>query len=95
MIKGGRIWGKSINRTGEKIRRLTLIEYKKIKHKNITRYYYYCKCDCGNELWIRADSLSGYTGVTWDKLNKKWYAYITFKKKNCRLGSYLNKEFNM
>ncbi|WP_143316850.1 AP2 domain-containing protein [Clostridium sp. HBUAS56017] len=49
--------GKAIDHTGEKIGRLTLL---KRKREN-KRTYYYCKCDCGNKLWIRADSLNGNT----------------------------------
>lgn len=45
--------GKPIDLTGQIIGRLTILERKRENN----RTYYYCKCDCGNELWIRADSL--------------------------------------
>ena len=35
--------------TGKKIGKLTLKERKRENN----RTYYYCKCDCGNSLWIR------------------------------------------
>ena len=37
--------------TGKKIGMLTLLERKRENN----RTYYYCRCDCGNEKWIRAD----------------------------------------
>ena len=40
--------------TGNKIGKLLLTERKRENN----RTYYYCKCDCGNSLWIRADSLT-------------------------------------
>lgn len=41
------------NLVGTKIGRLTLIKRKRENN----RTYYYCRCDCGNEKWIRADHL--------------------------------------
>lgn len=45
--------GKPIDLTGHIIGKLTILERKRENN----RTYYYCRCDCGNELWIRADSL--------------------------------------
>lgn len=45
--------GKAVDLTGKKIEMLTILERKRENN----RTYYYCKCDCGNEKWIRADSL--------------------------------------
>lgn len=42
------------NLTGSKIGKLTLLERKRENNKT----YYYCKCECGNEKWIRADTLN-------------------------------------
>lgn len=38
----------------DRIGMLTVLERKKIKNK----YYYLCKCECGNTKWIRSDSLT-------------------------------------
>lgn len=38
---------------GDKIAMLTLLD----KKRENNRTYYYCKCDCGNEKWIRADAI--------------------------------------
>ena len=46
--------GKAIDLTGTKIGMLSIIE-RKIENN---RTYYFCKCDCGNEKWIRSDSLT-------------------------------------
>ena len=46
--------GKAIDLTGTKVGKLTLIE-KCLKNGKTG---YYCKCECGNEKWIRADSLT-------------------------------------
>ncbi|NGT85713.1 AP2 domain-containing protein [Clostridium perfringens] len=45
--------GNSKDLTGERIGMLTLVKRKREKN----RTYYYCKCDCGNSKWIRADCL--------------------------------------
>lgn len=49
--------GKAKDLTGQKIGRLKLI--KRVREKK--RTYYYCECDCGNKVKIRADSLNGNT----------------------------------
>jgi hypothetical protein len=43
--------------TGRKFNRLTLVKIKYFKKDgtNLPHYYWFCKCDCGNEIWIRAD----------------------------------------
>ena len=38
---------------------------------------------------VRKNSLSGVTGVTWDKNNKRWIAKITHSKKGIYLGSFM------
>lgn len=43
--------------TESKIGTLLLLERKREKN----RTYYLCKCDCGNEKWIRSDRLTGET----------------------------------
>lgn len=40
--------------TGSRVGMLLLLERKRENNKT----YYYCKCDCGNEKWIRADRIS-------------------------------------
>lgn len=40
--------------TGSRIGKLLLLERKRENN----RTFYYCKCDCGNEKWIRADHIS-------------------------------------
>lgn len=42
------------NLIGSRIGKLEVLERKREK----SRTYYYCKCDCGNNRWIRADSLT-------------------------------------
>lgn len=44
----------AIDLTGNRIGKLEILERK----REGRRTYYYCKCDCGNEKWIRADSLT-------------------------------------
>lgn len=39
--------------TGQKINMLTLLKRK----REDNRTFYYCKCDCGNEKWMRADRI--------------------------------------
>lgn len=39
--------------TGSRVGKLLLLERK----RDNNRTFYYCKCDCGNEKWIRADVL--------------------------------------
>ncbi len=46
--------GKGIDLTGQKFNRLTVL---KRKREN-KRTYYYCRCDCKNELWVRSDCLT-------------------------------------
>lgn len=46
--------GRLIDLTGQKIGKLKILERKRENN----RTYYYCKCDCNNKLWIRADSLT-------------------------------------
>lgn len=43
------------DKTGQKIGKLTLL---KRKRENL-RTFYYCKCDCGNEKWMRDDAIKG------------------------------------
>lgn len=43
---------------GDRVGKLTLLKEKKEKVGNQYRKYFYCHCDCGNEKWIRVDSLS-------------------------------------
>lgn len=45
--------GKAIDLTGTKIGMLSIIE-RKIENN---RTYYLCKCDCGNEKWLRSDCI--------------------------------------
>lgn len=40
--------------TGSRVGKLLLLERKRENNKT----YYYCKCGCGNEKWIRADNLT-------------------------------------
>ena len=40
-------------KVGDKVGMLTLLD----KKRENKRTYFYCKCDCGNEKWIRADSI--------------------------------------
>lgn len=40
--------------TGSRVRGLLLLKRKRENN----RTYYYCKCDCGNEKWIRSDILN-------------------------------------
>lgn len=40
---------------------------------------------------IHKDNTSGFKGVSWHKINRKWTAYITHKWKRIYLGSYHNK----
>ena len=40
--------------TGSRVGKLLLLERKRENNKT----FYYCKCDCGNEKWIRADNLT-------------------------------------
>lgn len=42
------------NLTGSRIGKLLLLDRKRENN----RTYYYCRCDCGSEKWIRADALS-------------------------------------
>lgn len=49
--------------TGTKVGKLLLLERK--RENNHT--YYYCKCDCGNTKWIRADTLSKITNCGCDR----------------------------
>ena len=42
-----------IDLTGQKIGKLEVLKRKRENN----RTYYYCKCECGNEKWIRADAL--------------------------------------
>lgn len=47
------------NLTGEKFGRLTVIGVsKKVESGNRERYYWRCKCDCGNEKEVRTDCLT-------------------------------------
>lgn len=41
---------------------------------------------------VRSNSTSGVTGVSWNKSQEKWIAYITKSKKRIYLGSFLNLE---
>lgn len=41
---------------------------------------------------LKRNNTSGYIGVTWDKVRKKWRAQIRFKNKNIYLGRYTNIE---
>lgn len=43
-------------------------------------------------LSISIKNTSGYKGVCWDKLNKKWIVNIFYNNKQFNLGRYLNKE---
>lgn len=45
----------------------------------------------GNMKIDRSNNTSGYKGVSWEKLNKKWSARIKVHKKSVRLGMYLCK----
>ena len=40
--------------TGSRVGKLLLLERKRENNKT----FYYCRCDCGNEKWIRADALT-------------------------------------
>lgn len=45
--------------TGEKFGRLAVIRVsRKVKSGNRERYYWQCKCDCGNEKEVRTDCLT-------------------------------------
>ena len=47
------------NLTGEKFGRLTIIGVsRKVESGNRERYYWRCKCDCGNEKEVRTDCLT-------------------------------------
>jgi len=38
----------------------------------------------------QSNNINGYKGVYWNKIQKKWFATITFKGKTYYLGSYDN-----
>lgn len=40
---------------------------------------------------IRKDNCSGYKGVKWNKINKKWQSYINVNGKHFYLGEFINK----
>lgn len=40
---------------------------------------------------LKSNNTSGYKGVTWDPVNKKWVAQIMFNRKNIKLGRFKNK----
>ena len=40
---------------------------------------------------IRNDNSSGYKGIKWNKVNKKWQSYINVNKKHIYLGEYQDK----
>lgn len=44
---------RAMRKVGDRVGRLTLLQEKREKG----RKFFYCKCDCGNEKWIRADHL--------------------------------------
>lgn len=44
--------------TGQKIEMLTILFRKRETVNGRPRTFYYCKCDCGNEKWIRADRIT-------------------------------------
>lgn len=67
------------NLTGTRIGKLTLLERK----RENKRTFYYCKCECGNEKWIRADGLKNTRSC--GCLAKE----TQFKKENLK-----NKKFN-
>lgn len=64
--------------TGSRVEKLLLLERKRENN----RTFYYCKCDCGNEKWIRADVLlkaksCGCERIEKLKCNEKLYnAYL-------------------
>lgn len=39
---------------GDRVGKLTILK----KEKRNSRFYFYCRCDCGNEKWIRTDALT-------------------------------------
>lgn len=43
---------------GDRVGKLTLLKEKKEKVGDYYRKYFYCHCDCGNDKWIRSDSLA-------------------------------------
>jgi len=50
---------KSMDLTGQKIGMLEILKRKReLDDKGRTRTFYYCKCDCENEKWIRADCIT-------------------------------------
>lgn len=51
---------------GDKVGMLTLLQKKREKN----RTYYYCRCDCGTEKWIRADTI-GKSTISCGCYNKK------------------------
>lgn len=50
--------GRVKNLTGQKIEMLTILFRKRETVNGRPRTFYYCKCDCGNEKWIRADRIT-------------------------------------
>ena len=48
------------------------------------------KQDNAKNVRRHCDNTSGHNGVTWDKKNKKWYAYITVNGVMHNLGRYKN-----
>lgn len=75
--------------TGSRVGKLLLLERKRENN----RTYYFCKCDCGNEKWIRADVLlkaesCGCERIKKLKNNEK--LYNTYLDKNIIEGTNLS-----
>ena len=49
---------KSEERLNKKYGMLTILSFEKRIENHKRRGYYFCRCDCGNELWVRSDSIS-------------------------------------
>lgn len=73
------------NLVGTKIGRLTLTKRKRENN----RTYYYCKCDCGNEKWIRADHISAKSVKSCGCLNKEQNFFKAMDIKGNKYGRLL------
>ncbi len=50
------------------------------------------KAENGRNAAIKSNNVSGVTGVSWDKIIRKWQAFIMISGKGIKLGHYKNKD---
>lgn len=68
---------------GQKIGKLTIVDRKRELVGNKSRTFYYCKCDCGNEKWMRSDNIKhsnascGCTKVRFKDMTNKRFGMLT------------------